>query len=175
MSEPTFTAKQVCAALSVSHGTLNAWAHAGWFVHLDAAQTIPGKARRFTVSDVFTLAIFKTLLNLGVSGKESAFWAQLSMSEREEIQMTALLIADFDKKVIALNPAEGAISSDFLGVKMFSIDLGGEGRPPKKMPIGIEMRIYPRAIAAAAKARLSLPQDPEAWWNKFAPDLPCPG
>jgi hypothetical protein len=73
----TFTAKAVCAALDIPHGTLNSWAFHGLFKGLDAAKTKPGKARRFTLADLFRLAILKLLLDFGISGERASQWSIL--------------------------------------------------------------------------------------------------
>jgi len=61
--EPTFTAKQACIALDVPRGTLNWWAHQGLMRDLRSLSTTPGKARRFTLTDVVVLGIMKRLMN----------------------------------------------------------------------------------------------------------------
>lgn len=73
--EQRFTAKDVCAAVQVPHGTLNSWAYKGLFRHLSAAQTTPGKARRFTFRDILVLAIMKQLLDFGFGANFAVAWS----------------------------------------------------------------------------------------------------
>jgi hypothetical protein len=74
---PTFAARDVCHAIDVPHGTLNSWAHYGLFKDLDAAKTTPGKARRFTLADLYRLAILKQLIDFGISAERARQWSTL--------------------------------------------------------------------------------------------------
>ena len=69
--KPTFAPKAVCQALAIPSGTLNSWGFHGWFKGLDAEKTTPGKARRFTLDDLFRLAITQYLVGFGI-GLEKA-------------------------------------------------------------------------------------------------------
>jgi hypothetical protein len=72
----TFTAKQVCSAVPIPQGTLNSWAHAGLLRDLSGAETTAGRARRFTLDDVFFLAILRQLLDFGVSSRYAKPWSE---------------------------------------------------------------------------------------------------
>jgi hypothetical protein len=75
--EPTFTAVKVCEALNSPRGTLGSWAHhyPDFFRKLDARPTVPGKARQYTLKDLFRLAIFKQLLDFGLKGEKATNWS----------------------------------------------------------------------------------------------------
>ena len=68
----TFTAKAVCAAVGLSHGTLNSWAHSGLFKKFTSAATTPGKARQFTHEDIVRLAVIKRLTVFGIAPSRAA-------------------------------------------------------------------------------------------------------
>jgi hypothetical protein len=94
--EPTFAAQEVCRALGIPHGTLNSWAFHGWFEGLDAEKTTPGKARRFTLADLFRLAILKRLVELGITAEKARPWALqcVDYMEKEPISEMNVMIYD---------------------------------------------------------------------------------
>ena len=75
--EPIFNIAEVCRALPVPRGTLGSWAHhhPDFFRRLDAGTTVPGRARRYTLKDLFKLAIFRRLLDFGMKGERATGWA----------------------------------------------------------------------------------------------------
>jgi DNA-binding transcriptional MerR regulator len=134
----TFAAKQVCAALGVPHGTLNSWAHAGYFHEFDAAITIPGKARKFSLDDLFYLSIMIRLIDLGFSVKTARSLSKRCLSYMENSPTKIrMLVYDDDREEILLNDQEV-----------------GPGAT-------IEVSIFPQAIVAELKRRLAAADDPK--------------
>jgi hypothetical protein len=136
---PTFAAKQVCAALGVPHGTLNSWAHMGFFREFDAATTTPGKARKFSLDDLFLLSIRTHLLDFGISGGRAKSWAQHC--------------ADHVKK----GPPPAKLRM-LLYANREEILLDDQEPGPGLM---LELTIYPQMILAALKRRLAAADDPK--------------
>jgi DNA-binding transcriptional MerR regulator len=130
---PTFSAKQVCAALDVPHGTLNSWAHFGYFKGFDASETTPGKARKFTLRDLVKLATIKTLLDFGLTSDRARGVASIAvrgMDARSPQKIRVLLYADNNEAVL-LDEQESAAGAM------------------------LELSVYPQAIIDELKARLS--------------------
>jgi hypothetical protein len=135
--EPTFTAKDVCQALNVPHGTLNSWAFHGWFVGLDAEKTTPGKARRFSLRDLFQLAIMKQLVDIGLLAEKARNWADICVRHMDQWYFTefhALRYPDDDEWVIHLD--------DF--------------REPPRSGASVRLTVYPVEIVNAVKQRLGM-------------------
>lgn len=87
--QPTYTASQVCKALGIPHGTLNSWAHAGYFESFDAAETTAGKARDFTFNDAIRLGIIRLLAGIGAPKRGIkgvlGFWQGYHAATDEEL------------------------------------------------------------------------------------------
>lgn len=66
MTPTTFTASEIVQALGIPHGTLNSWHHQGLLRNLDAARTIPGRARKYTRADSLALALIKIASDTGL-------------------------------------------------------------------------------------------------------------
>jgi DNA-binding transcriptional MerR regulator len=136
---PTFAAKQVCAALGVPHGTLNSWAHAGFFREFDAATTTPGKARRFSLNDLVRLSIMSRLLDVGFPTRKAKSLSQLCLHHIETISPTKIRMLTYpdNREEILLDDHKS----------------GPE-------PI-LELIIYPRMVVAELKRRLAEADDPK--------------
>src|SRR5437762_3383898 len=111
---PTFAAKQVCAALRVSHGTLNSWAHAGYFRQFDAAVTTPGKARKFSFEDLLRLFIQTQFLDRDISARTAWSLSELCVDYIERFSPTQIKIVSYTdgREEILLDnqePGPGAI------------------------------------------------------------------
>jgi hypothetical protein len=135
---PTFAAKQVCAALGVPHGTLNSWAHAGYFREFDSAFTTPGKARKFSLDDLFYLSIMTHFLDFGISARTAKSWSKTCahhMKILSPMQIKMLLYADGRDEVLLDN------------------------QEPQPEAI-FELTIYPQTIFAELKRRLAAADDP---------------
>jgi hypothetical protein len=127
-----FTAKEVCAALNVPRGTLNSWAHAGYFKQFDTPATNQGKARIFTWNDLLRLAIFKLLTDNDISAKSAILWAWVAVEYmKTESQYR-----------VAWYPDRMALVS------------GNRKAGPDAL---LELTIFPHAIAAHLRQRLNLP------------------
>jgi hypothetical protein len=135
--DQTFTPRQVLQALGIAHGTLNAWAHRGLLRGLSGAITTPGKARRFTVSDLTALGIMKQLIDLGLGAERSRELARLSVLYME--------VADTDE-------FDFFIGADDNPALLVNEPVGPRGA-------GVKLTIYPRAIIAAMKAKLAAVDD----------------
>jgi len=135
--EPTFTARDVCRALDVPHGTLNSWAFHGWFVGLDAEKTTPGKARRFTLSDLFRLAILKYLVEFGINAYRARDWAKhcVKYMDRAPVSEMHILVYRDDH---------------------YTIHLGDLMRKPVSSGALLRLTIYPAEIVHALKERLGV-------------------
>lgn len=136
---PTFTAYDVTRALEVPSGTLNSWAFRGLFKDLDAAKTAPGKARRFTLADLFRLAIMKRLLELGVAADQARGWATMCVRNMDETPISEMHVL---------------IYKDSLMVHLG--DVMDEPLPPDAL---LRLTIYPRAIVQDLKEKLGV-QEP---------------
>jgi hypothetical protein len=135
--QPTFAAKDVCQALGVPHGTLNSWAFHGWFIGLDAEKTTPGKARRFTLADLFRLAILKYLVEFGVSANRARDWAHqcVGYMDRSPVSEMHVLIYPNDD---------------------WMIHLGDLMREPIASGALLRLTIYPVEIVKTLKERLGM-------------------
>ena len=112
--ERTFTAKQVCAALGVPRGTLNAWAFGGYFELFEAGHTSQGKAREFTLSDVSKLALIRHLANLGISKERIkrilGWWIDYNNHNIGEPKMRILCHADGNFSIVPFDyPLHGEV------------------------------------------------------------------
>jgi hypothetical protein len=136
---PTFTAGDVCRALDVPRGTLNSWAHHGWFEGFDSQETTPRKARQFTLPDLIRLAIIRTLTGQGIDSHLA--WPLMDQTIRlisrpggEAITEVSLLVFED-------------------GSTEFRTDEALMATQPQVAPI-MRLTIYPRAIVNALKRRL---------------------
>lgn len=135
----TLAAKQVCATLGVSHGTLNSWAHAGFFRQFDAAVTTPGKARRFSFNDLLRLRIQSHFLDFAISPRKA--WP------------LALQCVDYINK---FSPTE--INVFFYTDAKEEILLDNEDQAPGE--IALRLTIYPKTMVAELRRRLAASDDP---------------
>jgi DNA-binding transcriptional MerR regulator len=76
---PTFTAVQICTALEISRGMLNNWLNDGYFKQFVDPNARPGRARKFSIDDLYRLAIFRLLLDHGVPVRQAEGWANLTV------------------------------------------------------------------------------------------------
>jgi len=137
---PTFTAKVVCAALSLPHGTLSAWASAGVLKHFAAATTIAGRARRFTLSDLVMLAAIKRLTDFGVAPMRAARFA----SQLEDfMESFGPRMTEFNYRAY-VSGDESALPNDEL--------VRGQIAPDAWM----KLTIYPVQLVAELKEKLGL-------------------
>ena len=88
----TYSAKRVATALMIPHGTLNSWAHEGYFSALDGVETVPGKARAFTLLDVMRISLMVYLIRRGES---PALAAEAMNDSNVKSWMSYLLNFDF--------------------------------------------------------------------------------
>jgi hypothetical protein len=135
---PTFVAKDVCHALDIPHGTLNSWAFHGLFRDLDAATTKPGRPRKFTLADLFRLAIAKSLLDFGISGENARSWSTLCVSYMDQAKITEMWIL---------------IYRDFVQVHIVGDLEGLELPPPGAL---LRLTIYPLEIVKELQERLGV-------------------
>jgi DNA-binding transcriptional MerR regulator len=160
-SAVTFTAKQVCAALGIPRGTLNAWAHAGYFFGFDAEFTRPGKSRRYSPDDLSRLAIIKYLVDFGVSMHQARIWADISvhyMNSETPTKIRAVL-------------SSGSLQLILLDDQPFESALGDAAdRASERNETLLELVIYPRAIVVEVKRRLSVLSKPASAVRTCAPD-----
>jgi hypothetical protein len=86
--QPTFTATKVCEALNVPRGTLGSWAYhyPDFFRRLDAGTTVAGKARQYTLKDLFRLAIFRHLLDFGIKGERATSWSSFCVEYMDRFE-----------------------------------------------------------------------------------------
>lgn len=136
-AKPTFAAKQVCAALGVSHGTLNSWAHAGYFRQFDAGPTTPGKARKFSFDDLLILLIRSQVADFDPSAKAWS-WSKLCveyMKSSSPSQINFLFYAD-GRVEIRLDDQEV-----------------GTGK------VTLRLTIYPQTLEAELRQRLAAADD----------------
>jgi hypothetical protein len=138
--EPTFTAKAVCAAIGVPHGTLNSWAHAGVLRRFRASTTTPGKARRFPLRDLIMLAAIKRFSDLGIAPERAAGWARvmIRLMDRLGPQMTELNVRVYEDQDSVL-PNDGLMAQE---------------AQPKAGEL-VKVTIYPHAIVKDLKAKLA--------------------
>lgn len=135
---PTFAAKDVCRALNVPHGTLNSWAFHGFFKGLDAEKTTPGKARRFTLADLFRLGILNYLMSFGISAERARVWAMQCVSYMDHAPLSEMTISVYrDHDEIRL---DGELMSE-----------------PVAPGILLRLTIFPAEIVRTLKERLAEP------------------
>ena len=158
MPAPTFTAGPVCTALGIAHGTLNSWAHSGFFERLDAATTTKGKARRFTLRDLAWLSVWTLALDLGIGTARARFYADatvafMSRATRQEAAHRVRFAIGGPSDEILLDDAE-----------------------PSSQPTA-EFTIYPFALMEKARDRLRAPNrapndepPPEGEGSRFLTD-----
>ena len=135
----TFTPKAVCQALDITSGTLNSWAFHGWFKGLDSEKTKPGKARKFTLNDLVSLAVLKQLVEFGINAERARPLAQLCINYMEEApisEFSILFDANGDYKEIRLDE-----------------DMMSE--PTAFKPV-VKLTVYPAEIVRSLKERLAV-------------------
>jgi MerR HTH family regulatory protein len=142
---PTFTPKQVCAALEIPHGTLNSWAHSGVLLGFDAELTEPGKARRYSFADLTRLSLMKYFILLGMPvGKSRALstvcYRYIIESRPVEVRQIQLLMS------VDGNFSWTLLNDDTIE-KRFPV---GSSVPP----IPMELIIYPSEILAEVMRRM---------------------
>jgi DNA-binding transcriptional MerR regulator len=131
---PTFAARDVCRAIDVPHGTLNSWAHHGLFKGLDAAKTTAGRARRFTLSDLYRLAILKQLIDFGISAENARQWSTLCVQYMDQAPVSEMHVLIYrDGPMVHLG------------------ELMNEPIPPGTL---LQLTIYPFEIVKTLKERL---------------------
>lgn len=133
---PTFTASDVIRALDIPHGTLNTMAFKGLFKGLDAEKTTKGKARNFTLPDLYRLAIMRRLLDFGVTADRAREWAMMCVNYMDK--------APVSEMNVLIYPNEQLVH---LG------DLMDEPAPPGAI---LKLTIYPRAITKDLKEKLGV-------------------
>lgn len=142
----TFTAKQVCAALEIPRGTLNAWAHSGYLFGFDAEFTRPGKARLYSFDDIFRLSIMKSLLNYGISLAEARSISTLCVHFYNEKSPSKV-------RFICAGHFRGVLTDD----EPFELlsRAGERPRPPgEEIQPELEIVVYPRQMIRQLKAQL---------------------
>jgi len=135
---PTFAAKQVCAALGVSHGTLNSWAHAGYFRQFDAAVTRPGRARKFSFHDLLRLLLQTYFLDFDISPRKAWTWSQTCADYMKELCPTQI-------KILSYSDSREEILLD--------------DQEPGPGAIVLSLTIYPKTIDAELRRRLAATDD----------------
>jgi hypothetical protein len=133
---PTFIAKQVCAALDVSHGTLNSWAHAGFFREFDAATTTPGKARKFSFNDLFRLLLSVYCSDFGFAPATSRKLSNLALDNSDYLRIRIVQYADNSEDILL------------------------DDQQYKDNPT-LELSIFPDAIRDELSRRLAASDDPK--------------
>jgi hypothetical protein len=134
--KPTFAASDVCQALDVPHGTLNSWAYHGWFEGLDAEKTTPGKARRFTLADLFRLAIIKYLVEFGITAERARPWALQCVKYMDQVPVSEMHVLIYrDNQMFHLG------------------ELMREPPPPGAL---LRLTIFPAEIVKTLKERLGV-------------------
>jgi hypothetical protein len=93
---PTYTAKDVIRGLDIPHGTLNSWAFKGLFQGLDAEKTTPGKARKFTLDDLYRLSIMKWMMDFGISSERAHSWAIDCVKYMNEAPISKMIVLAYE-------------------------------------------------------------------------------
>ena len=79
----TFRTVKVCSALAISRNTLSQMVSDGILagLQLDAAVTLAGVGRDFTLSDVFKLALFRALRGADLDTRRAVFFARQAVDQ----------------------------------------------------------------------------------------------
>lgn len=142
LDPPTFTPKQVCAALEIPHGTLNSWAHVGILEGYDAEFTRKGKARHYSVRDLIRLSMIKYLMKLGMTLPYASSWVK-------RFSGTDLSTPDTWVRVSVL--LDGSIRNSAIWEAQSE-----RLRPPEpEEEVAFEMIFYPARIISNALSRIA--------------------
>jgi hypothetical protein len=162
LAPSTFTPKQICAALEIPHGTLNSWAHSGFFRGFDSESTEPGKARRYSLGDLTRLSLMKYFIHLGIPvGRARAI---ATVCYHTITDLSPLKITKFK----FLMSMDGSFHMPLLNNETIETRLP-VGTPAP--PIPMEVVVYPSVILAEVLRRIeALGAVSQSDGSKSAPD-----